>query len=591
MPRAALWFAVIAIGLACVPSVAADESVVSIAGNGALGVVDGRADQAEFLVPTGLARGRDGTIYVSDEAAQRIRTVSHGVVKTVAGSGALGTLGMSVIGGYRDGPALQAQFNHPMGLTIGPDGALYIADSANQSIRKLDGGIVSTVVGQPAPRGTAKAVDGATADARLVSPRALAFDHTGALWIADFGGGLRRFSNGRLETIPLKSANTKDILSLSVSADANDQEVIATAPRLLVEYDIARDADTVFNVMQPAEASRPFGTPSQVLAIGKRQVLFTDLVASNVRYLRLPTLPYATVPYTHVIAGGALERGNDNAAFADGPPAAARFDEPRGLAIDGDRIIVADAGNRRVRSVPLPHFRLPDYGLVSDYDDKHYEIALVGPSVTFWDSYDDRSICGTIESQLRASHRIAKPVRCHTNRIDAASAPAIEQYIDTFLTIQPHIDLVLFMMDPRSASDYPGTTTSVAEGSRLFRASLDELGAKLAPTGARLMMVWEDENFTTSDGEDLAERETQFPYFPDELLPEIVHTMSAVRPALTGSSRIFQYDSYPDFVAYEKAPGPRPPLYGVPDTHTNPRGNVFMGEHIAEFILRNVLGH
>jgi hypothetical protein len=58
-----------------------------------------------------------------------------------------------------------------MGLAVGPDGALYVADSKNSCIRKVENGVVSTVVGVP---GATKPVDGPIAQARLVSPRSLA---------------------------------------------------------------------------------------------------------------------------------------------------------------------------------------------------------------------------------------------------------------------------------------------------------------------------------------------------------------------------------------------------------------------------------
>ncbi|MBV9402901.1 MAG: hypothetical protein JO018_04140, partial [Candidatus Eremiobacteraeota bacterium] len=128
----------------------ADARVTTIAGNGLPGIVDGAAGRARFLLPSGIAvRKSDGAIFVSDEAAQRIRELTRaGNVITVAGSGALKSPGLSVEGGFADGPSLTAKFNRPAGLAIGPDGALYIADSLNGCIRKLLNGIVSTAAGK-----------------------------------------------------------------------------------------------------------------------------------------------------------------------------------------------------------------------------------------------------------------------------------------------------------------------------------------------------------------------------------------------------------------------------------------------------------
>jgi streptogramin lyase len=573
-------------GLTAASPPANPSGTTSIAGNGALGLADGPASQAQFLVPTGLARGRDGTIYVSDQAGQRIRSIRNGVVRTVAGTGDLGKLGMSVLGGYRNGAAAQAQFNQPMGLALAPDGALYVADSKNGCIRKIEHGLVSTVVGAP---GSAAPVDGPLATARLVSPRSLAFDATGALWIADFGGGLRRLANGALETIPLTSFKTDKILSVSVSPDTDDPEVIAVAPLVLFDYHIKSKTDTYIQTAAAAEGGRFFGAPSQVLAIGHRQVLFTDLVSSNVRYLRLSTPPFVTSLFTHVIAGGEDERGVDNAGYAEGAPDAARFNEPRGMLVEGDRLIVADAGNRRVRSIPLPHFRTPESGVVHDYDNKHYEIAYVGPSVVFWDSYDDRSICGAIEARINASHRVNKPVRCHSIRIDGPTVPAIEDYVTTYLTVQPHIDLVIIPIAPGSAANFPGTARTITEGAAAFRTSMVPIMKALKPIGGRVVMVWQEENIQTSDAEDLSERETNFPYFPDELYSQYVQNRAGLEAGLKGSG-LYQYDLFSEVVNYEKRVDPKP-LYGVPDTHTNARGNVFVGEHVADYLLRDVIGH
>src|SRR5579864_463614 len=114
----------------------AAQDVTTIAGSGAAGITDGPAQKATFLFPAGVAVAHDGSIYISDSAAQRIRLLTtDGQVRTVAGSGAVAAPGLIVPPGYQDGPALQAKFNGPSGLAIGPDGALYIADSYNGCIR------------------------------------------------------------------------------------------------------------------------------------------------------------------------------------------------------------------------------------------------------------------------------------------------------------------------------------------------------------------------------------------------------------------------------------------------------------------------
>jgi hypothetical protein len=153
-------------GAGAAPSADATQEVRTIAGSGGIGFLDGPAAEATFSTPSDIVRTNDGTIYISDEASQRVRALTPGgLVKTVAGSGKAGDLGFSVPGGYRDGPAAQALFNHPLGMAVGPDGALYIADSKNACIRKLQNGAVTTVVGTP---GSTVSVDGPLSQARLV---------------------------------------------------------------------------------------------------------------------------------------------------------------------------------------------------------------------------------------------------------------------------------------------------------------------------------------------------------------------------------------------------------------------------------------
>ena len=246
--------------------------MTTIAGSAAQGIKDGPALDAQFLIPSGLARTANGTLYISDPAAQRIRQMlPDGTVRTVAGSGALGPLGLSVTGGYRDGPALEASFNQPAGMAIAPDGALYIADSFNACIRKLQNGVVSTVVGKP---GDNKAVDGDAVTARLHLPLSLSFDKSGTLWIADYGVGMRYLEHGELKTITTKSYGDVYVTSISAEPEA-DGPVIAITRQLVYVYDRTTKTDSYFGTLNDAEDGR-FGRPDQVLAIGDRQAICTD---------------------------------------------------------------------------------------------------------------------------------------------------------------------------------------------------------------------------------------------------------------------------------------------------------------------------
>lgn len=146
------------------------------------------AATAKLNMPNSVALDEaTGTVYIVDQKNQRIRELTSDLqINTLAGTGEKG------IGG--DGGALrEALFSFPTGaqpepggaVAIGPDGALYIADTENHRIRKLD--LVNDVVTTVAGNGTAGfGGDGGPAvDAQLDYPRSVAFDADGLLWIAD----------------------------------------------------------------------------------------------------------------------------------------------------------------------------------------------------------------------------------------------------------------------------------------------------------------------------------------------------------------------------------------------------------------------
>ena len=542
------------------------EPVRTIAGSGALGMRDGPAAQASFLAPTSVARGSDGTIFISDAAAQRIRALKDGTVSTVAGSGTLGKLGMSVPGGDKDGPALSAQFNEPMGIAVGPDGALYIADARNKKIRKLHHGVVTTML------------------SGLESPRAVAFDRSGNLWIADYGGGLKRWDGHALSTTPLPGLDDGKVLSVSASPDSDDPTVLAVAPLAVYEYHVKAGSSSTIMLADsgiPREygASNELGTPRQVASLGNHQAIYTDPVGNSVRYLRFAVPPFIGVTYTAPIAGGQNRDGIANAGFHDG--ADARFDRPSGLFVHEGAAIVADTGNRRIRMLMLPHFRTPQYGFdgVQSYDDSHYEVALVGPSTAFWNSHDDSdSICGAIERVLNAQHAFSKPVRCHSNRIDAGLWPRIDDYIKGYLSFR-HVDAYVILMHPYTiGSALPSPETVAA-----FRSSVMSL---LAQTHAQLLFVWWADRYQVSDTEDLDDAEHDFlPIFPEDVAVFEETLTQLISPAISGLSRVSQYDLFPDVLKYERTQSQ--PFYDL-IFHPTPVANNFIGSHIAAALLRFV---
>ena len=129
-------------GNQCIRLVTSQGAVTTVAGKpgGAGGFADGPAAEAQFKQPSGVAVDETGTLYLADTLNHRIRRVSpEGQVTTLAGTGEAG---------FADGPADQAQFKFPMDVDVAADGTVYVADNANNRIRFISpDGEVGTLVG------------------------------------------------------------------------------------------------------------------------------------------------------------------------------------------------------------------------------------------------------------------------------------------------------------------------------------------------------------------------------------------------------------------------------------------------------------
>jgi thiol-disulfide isomerase/thioredoxin len=120
-------------------------AVSIVAGNGLEGLLDGPAHEAWFAQPSGLAEDADGNIWVADSETSALRKLVIGEDGTVTVESAVGK-GLFDFG-FRDGPASEARLQHPLGVTVLPDGSVAIADTYNGAVRRYDpsSGTVSTL--------------------------------------------------------------------------------------------------------------------------------------------------------------------------------------------------------------------------------------------------------------------------------------------------------------------------------------------------------------------------------------------------------------------------------------------------------------
>jgi len=161
-----------------------DGQVMPVAGmaqNG--GYRDGPAAEAQFTYVSGLAMGQDGWIYATEAASMRTRAGNQ-LIRTISPDGEVSTLsGGRFITAYVDGPVADARFHHPVDIAVHPAGDLFVADSLNHCIRHISpDGIVSTVAGRCGYAGYA---DGVGDQAQFNLPQGLALDSDGNVYVAD----------------------------------------------------------------------------------------------------------------------------------------------------------------------------------------------------------------------------------------------------------------------------------------------------------------------------------------------------------------------------------------------------------------------
>jgi len=186
--------------------------VTTVAGNGFCTFADGTAGAtgtAEFDFPEGVALDSAGDIFVGD-SSNRVRMISDGQVTTFAGSGTQG---------FKDGPAASAEFNSPTDLAVDSLGNVYVADSGNSRIRKIDTtGTVTTLAGN-GTAGFADGTGGATGTAELHFPNGVAVDAAGNVYVGDS-------ANSRVRLIDL-SGNVTTLAGTGAYAFADGSGAVA----------------------------------------------------------------------------------------------------------------------------------------------------------------------------------------------------------------------------------------------------------------------------------------------------------------------------------------------------------------------------
>ncbi len=334
-------------------TVAADGSIATLAGTvGTPGPTDGAVTSARFHFPAGLAVSSDGTIYVADTANDTIRAIaSGGNVTTIAGQAGRTS---SV-----DGTGADARFEDPFSAAVDADGVVYIADSAAHVIRRITPtGAVTTYAGSPGSYGSA---DGTGSAARFYSPFGVAVDTAGNVYVADsFNHTVRKIAAGGIVTTLAGSAQS-----------GGKTDGAGTAARFDQPFGIAVDANgNVYVSDATANTIRkisPAGVVSTLAGLAGTPGS-ADGTGASARF----AVPYAVAVDTtgtvfvvdhgnhtirKVTADGVvttLAGTAGSAGSTDGSGAAARFRYPSGVAVDRDgSVFVADTDNHVIRQISL----------------------------------------------------------------------------------------------------------------------------------------------------------------------------------------------------------------------------------------------
>lgn len=326
--------------------IAPDGTLTIAAGNGtSLSSGDGGlATNAGVAGPAGVAVDSSGNLYIAE--AFRIRMVSGGIITTVAGNG---TQGFSGDGG----PATKASLNNPSSLAVDNSGTVYIVDRLNNRVRKVSGGIITTVAGDSNPRFSGDG--GPAASAGLNNPNGIAVDSNGALYIADLlNYRIRKVSAGIITTVagngtagfsgdggPAAAASL--YLPASVGVDSAGNLYIA-------------DLRRIRKVTTDGAISTVAGTGEDSYTGDGGPALSAGIVPTSLSVDSTANLYFSDHAKIRKVSAGIINTIAGNGAFkfsGDGGPAtSATLNGPAAVAVDtAGSLYIADRQNNRIRKV------------------------------------------------------------------------------------------------------------------------------------------------------------------------------------------------------------------------------------------------
>jgi len=403
---------------------AEDYALTTFAGTALVaGSANGRP--GTFNSPSGVAIDAAKNLYVSDTVNNTIRKISPGgEVSTLAG--AAGFFGST------NGTGSAARFNFPVGLGVDATGNVYVADAKNFIIRKITpAGEVSTLAGAPFQVGSA---DGTGSAARFFLPYGLAVDSAGNVYVSDQGNHLIR---------KITPAGVVTTLA-GGAAQPGFTDGSGTAARFNTPFGIAVDgngnilvADSGNNAIRRVS---PAGVVSTIAGSAASGALDGSTAVARFNQPRgvavdgsgaIYVADYGNQLLRHISTGGAVTTLAGSAGIAgsvNSVGASARFYDPTGVAADGTTVYVTDTSNNLIRrGVPASTAGLPVISIqpldqeVSTGQSISFRVAVAGSGLTYQWFKNSVEIAGATNATYTIGSAQSSDVGVYSVRIAAAS--------------------------------------------------------------------------------------------------------------------------------------------------------------------------
>lgn len=332
--------------------------ITTVAGNGAAAYSGdgGLAVAAGLNEPLGVTTDTAGNLYIADASNNRVRRVDAvtGIITTIAGTGSQGFYGDG-------GLAVSAALYYPRAVAIDAGGNYFVADSFNNRVRRIDAatGVITTVAGSGTPSFSGDG--GPAVSAGIRSDWGVALDSSGNLFIADSGNGRIRRVDAVTGIITTVAGNTGsagdggpataaalnypygvavDITGNMFIADTHNQRIRKVAPGGQITT-VAGNGSYGFSGDGGPATSATFRDPSGVAVDGAGNLFVADQANCRIRKVT----PGGTI--TTVAGNGTVGFSGDG-----GPATSASLRGPASVAVDrAGNLFIADTYNERIRKV------------------------------------------------------------------------------------------------------------------------------------------------------------------------------------------------------------------------------------------------